>query len=640
MDDIGRHPLLVALGLLVLALVMLLLLWDWNWLKGPIERRVEAQTGRSLQIGGDLDVDLGRVVTVSADGLQFGNASWSKQPVMASADRLVMRIELWPTLIQRREIVIPELRLSRPQVRLETGPKGVGNWEFLDDSDDSEPPQFRQLWVDEGRLRFIDDPQRTDIDIALQSRAPTKPGVAPAIAVDGGGRWKGNRFRLEGHAESPLELARTEEPYRIDLRAAAGPTRARARGTLLDPLRLRDFDLRMTLSGQNLDDLFPLIGIALPPTPPYRFDGRLTRDSNTWRYDDFTGKVGNSDLGGSAHVTTGGARPMFKANLVSQRLDLDDLAGFIGAAPQSGRGEATNPELQALAAKQEASSRLLPDTPYELRKLRAMDADVRLKARRINASSLPIDNMDAHLYLDNGLLRLEPLNFGVADGVIRSNIRMNAREEVIRTHADIGVRGLNLAKLMPEAQLAQETIGRVGGKIAVDMRGNSIARMLGTADGDVAVGMGRGQISKLLMKLAGLNLAGAIRTKLTGDKPIPIRCAFGDFVAKDGLLTTRALVFDTTDTIVLGSGTVNLRDETLDLTMNPRPKGRSLLSLRSPLYVGGTFKNPDFKPDYARIGLRGAAALALGAIAPPAALLATTELGGGMDADCGSRSAK
>ncbi|HJR74581.1 MAG TPA: AsmA family protein [Luteimonas sp.] len=638
-DDVGQHPWLTLAVLLILALVLLIVFWDWNWLKGPIERQVEARTGRSFDIGGDLDVDLGKVVTIRADKLAFGNAAWSKQATMAAIDRMELRLELWPALIKRREVLIPELRLTKPDAYLETGPDGKGNWVFGPDTG-GEPPQFRRLWVDEGRLRFVDARGKTDIDIDLQSREARRAGAAPSIEVDGDGRWKGNPFKLSGRAESPLELANADEPYRIDLRASAGPTRAHARGTLLDPLRLRGFDLRFALAGKNLDDLYPLIGVAIPPTPPYHFDGRLTHIGNTWRYDGFTGKVGNSDLGGYAHVITGKARPFLKADLVSRRLDFDDLAGFVGSGRKSEGADSTNPELQALAAKQEASPKVLPDTPYQLEKLRAMDADVRLKAARINAPSLPIDDMDAHLFLDAGVLRLQPLNFGVADGDIRSNIRMDARQATILTRADVTMRGLSLPKLMPNGTLAQESIGKLGGKLDVAAQGNSIAKMLGSADGDIAVGMGQGQVSKLLMKLAGLNLAGAIRTKLAGDKPIPIRCAFGDFAVKDGVMTTRALAFDTTDTIVIGSGTVNLREETLDLTMRPRPKGRSLLSLRVPLYVDGTFKNPNVRPDYARIGLRGGVALALAAIAPPAALLATTELGGGQDADCGGKYAK
>src|SRR5690606_28777366 len=175
---------------------------------------------------------------------------------------------------------------------------------------------------------------------------------------------------------------------------------------------------QLQLSGANLEDLYPLIGIALPPTPPYTLDGHFTRDGEVWFYNDFNGTVGDSDLSGDANVDAGGDRPYLRAALHSKRLDFDDLAGFVGGAPQTGGNETSNPELAAQAAQADASARVLPDTPYKLDKLRAMDADVRLTAQRINAPSLPLDDMDAHLLLENGLLRLDPLNFGVAGGDI------------------------------------------------------------------------------------------------------------------------------------------------------------------------------------------------------------------------------
>jgi uncharacterized protein involved in outer membrane biogenesis len=137
------------------------------------------------------------------------------------------------------------------------------------------------------------------------------------------------------------------------------------------------------------------------------------------------------------------------------------------------------------------------------------------------------------------------------------------------------------------------------------------------------------------MEMAGIDLAEIIKFKLGGDRMIPLRCAFGDFAIDDGVMTTRALAFDTTDTILVGSGTINLRDESLDLTIKPRPKDRSLLAFRTPLELDGTFKRPLLHPDVGRLGLRGGIALTLASIAPPAALLATLELGPGEDASCG-----
>jgi uncharacterized protein involved in outer membrane biogenesis len=639
--SVRRHPWLVVLGLLLVAIVVLVALWDWNWFKGPIEHQVQARTGRRLDIGGDLDVDLGRVTTIRAGQLRFANAAWSKQPTMASVRQLAFGIEVWPLLFHR-QVRIPEIHLGHPDLLLEKGGNGVGNWVF--GKQGNTQAQFGRLWIDDGHLVYRDAAAKTDIDVQVASAAPGKGDVTPPIDVKGRGRWKGNPFTVRGHAQSPLALRDKQQPYRIDAHAQAGNTRAHARGTLVDPLQLRDFDLMLALNGQNLEDLYPLLGLAVPASPPYAFDGRLTRDRKgsdaTWRYHDFHGKVGDSDLAGDADVTVGGPRPFLRANLVSQRLDFDDLAVFIGKAPRTGAGESSNAALAAQAAREAASPRVLPDTPYNLTKLRAMDADVRWKARRINAPKLPLDDMDAHLKLDDGLLQLVPLDFGVADGHIRSTIRMDARKAPIRTHADIAMSGLNLGKLMPEPKLVKDAIGKVGGQAALSGSGNSIAKMLGSSDGSVAIGMGRGRISNLVMELAGIDIEESLKYLIEGDHTIPIRCAFGDFSVADGVMTSHALAFDTTDTIIVGNGSISLRDETLDLTLRPRPKDRSLLVLRSPLLVSGTFKDPSYRPDLKRVGLRGAIALALGSIAPPAALLATLELGPGKNADCGGRYAK
>lgn len=230
-----RHPWLTALGVITAALVVLILLWDWNWFKRPIERYVEAKTGREFHIDGNFDVDLGRMTRVSADGLRFGNAEWSKEKQMAKTDRLAFAFALWPAIF-KRDFRVPELRLTNPDVLLEKGPDGQGNWVFKNQDDTrGKQPEFRSLWIDDGRLRFVDAKGKTDIDISVDSEARSKEGTSgPPIVVAGKGHWKGNPFTLKGRGESPLDLRNEDEPYRIDVRAVAGPTKAHARGTLLD----------------------------------------------------------------------------------------------------------------------------------------------------------------------------------------------------------------------------------------------------------------------------------------------------------------------------------------------------------------------------------------------------------------------
>lgn len=624
-----------VLGALVLLLLVIILIFDWNWFKAPVERAVQARTGRAFHIDGNLDVDLGRIVTVRADRLRFANAGWSKQAQMASADRAELDIALWPLL--RGRVRIPEIRLTKPDLLLETGPAGhPGNWVF-GASDGGRPVVLGALLVQQGHLRFQDPAGRTEIDIAVDSQVGQRRhgDAAPPIAVSGDGRWRGNPFTLKGNTASPLELSESDHPFRVDLRGSAGSTRAHMRGTLTNPFQLRVFDLQLQLAGTDMAHLYPLLGIAIPSTPPYQLDGRLQRDGDRWRYQDFRGRAGDSDLAGTVQIDTAGQRPFLRADLRSQRLDFDDLAGFVGAPPRTGAGETANAEQKAQAAKLAAADKVLPSTPYDLGKLRAMDADVRWKAQRINAPSLPLEDMDAHLKLDDGVLLLQPLNFGVAGGDLRSDIRMDARKPTLQTRAQLSIRGVQLGKLFPDGKLAKEAAGAIGGEIALTGSGNSIAQMLGSADGNVAVGMGKGRISNLVMELAGLDLGESLKYLVTKDREIPVRCAFGDFGVRHGVMTSRALAFDSTDTLLVGSGTIDLGQERLDLLLKAQPKDHSILALRSPLRVGGTFKDPSFRPDFKALGVRGAIAVALGSIAPPAALLATIETGPGKDIQCG-----
>jgi len=629
---------LIAGAAVAVAILVLILLWDWNWFKGPVERAVQARTGRALQIG-NLDVDLGRTTTVRGDRIRFANASWAKQPQMASADRVEIDVRLWPLL--RGSVQLPEIRLSRPDVLLETAPdkNQPGNWAFLT-SGGGQRLQLQRLRISDGRLQFIDALGRSNIDLAVHSGQAKQADAAPPVLVQGKGHWRGAAFSLKGGTESPLELSNSDHPFRIHLDAHAGATHAIADGSLTNPFQLQVFDLQFQLSGQDLDDLYPLIGIAIPSSPPYQLKGQLQRDHERWRYEKFSGRVGDSDLAGDVEIDVAGERPRLTANLLSRRLDFDDLAGFIGAPPRTGGNETANAEQKAQAAQLAAKPTVLPDTPYNLGKLRAMDADVRWKAQRINAPRLPLDDMDAHLLLDNGLLRLEPLNFGVAGGDIRSTIRMDARRPQISTTLNASLHRVQLGQLFPDAKLAEQASGGIGGTIHLSGTGNSIAAMLGSSNGDVGLGMGRGHIGNLLMELAGLDVAESLKFLFTGDKQIPLRCAFGDFSVRNGLMQSRALAFDTTDTLVIGEGSISLKQEQLDLLLRPRPKDRSILALRSPLHIGGSFKDPSFRPDFKALGIRGAIALTLASITPPAALLATIETGPGKDADCGGHYAK
>ena len=190
----GQRWLAVA-GLLLAALVVLLLLWDWNWFKGPLERMVQARTGRALHIG-HLDVDLGSTSTLRADRVDFANAPWAQRADMARAARVEIDLRLWPLL--RGDLQLPEVRLVRPDVLLQTAPRPgePGNWDFLGGGNADRPLPLKRLRVDDGTLRFVDAAGRTDIQLAVHSGAPKQANAAPPLLLQGNGRWRGVSFSV------------------------------------------------------------------------------------------------------------------------------------------------------------------------------------------------------------------------------------------------------------------------------------------------------------------------------------------------------------------------------------------------------------------------------------------------------------
>lgn len=616
-----------ARGLLLAALVVLFVLVAGNPIaKALIEHQVRAATGREFNIAGELSVSPGVFrQTVAGSDVSLGNADWASQALMFEARRVEIQWVPWRLLLG--QVAITSVELDRPVLNLERDADLRANWRFSDEPvTDPLPrrfPDIGALWVEQGTFRLVEARRRTDLAVQVQSGEPTAPGRLPPLQVEGGGTYRDNPFVVEGRIGSPLHLvdADPDQRYWIDLEAEAGATRARASGGLHSVLQLQDFELDFAIAGADMAELYPLLGLAIPETAAYDLTGRLGRTGSTWHYRGVTGTVGESDLAGEISVDTGRERTLLVADLESRRLDLDDLAGFIGGKPQ-----AADPD----------DGRLFPTSVYDTRKLRSMDARVTLIAHQLTAPPLPFESMDAHLELQDGDLRLDPLDFGFAGGHFGGTVHLDARQSPMLAEIDMQARGLQLPRMLPEAEAAKSQ-GSLGGHVRLRGSGESIARIMATADGDTGLAMGPGRISNYLMELVGLDVAEMIRFKLGEDKEVPVHCGYADFAVENGVMTSRALGFDTSDTLVLGEGTVDLGEEQLDIALHPRPKDFSPFSLRSPLQLGGTLSDPEVRPQGGPLLLRGAAAAALYAVAPPAALLALVETGPGGESECGPK---
>ena len=140
---------------------------------------------------------------------------------------------------------------------------------------------------------------------------------------------------------------------------------------------------------------------------------------------------------------------------------------------------------------------------------------------------------------------------------------------------------------------------RAGGRppISLSGTGDSFRELMATASGESFVVVGKGEISNLLVRLAGLNVARALGVLVRGDKPIPVRCGLLDLAGEQGQMTLKTLAFDTANTVIYGEGKIDLRDEKINILVLPVPKDFSPFSLRSYIRIGGRLKKPSVFPD-------------------------------------------
>ncbi len=479
-----------------------------------------------------------------------------------------------------------------------------------------------------GQLRRF-DPSRfgTYPSHLINGRFAMNGTMKPVIRVAANMSMTDSRlYGLPASARGTFRSQQSDHPdVDVDMTMQLGDTRAAVKGIVKDPGALRAMDMQLTLSGRTLAELYAIVGVPLPGTPPYRIRGRLTHQAQAWELRQFSGVVGDSDLSGNFAIDRGRTPQFIKADLKSNVLDLADLSGFIGAEKTStGKVTTRNP------------SRVLPDTPYNLEKLRAANADIRFEGKRIAAERLPVTNMSTHLVLKDGVLTLAPLNFGAAGGTLVSEVTLDARSSVIASRADIRMQGLQLAQLLPRLKVAQASVGEMDARVKLAGRGNSVGAMLGSANGDVALAVGEGSASDLMLRLSNLDLANALLVLMRGDRNIPIRCVVADLAFQNGVMRPRQFVFDTAHTTLVGEGTANFAAETLDMRLVAKPRSNSMLSLRGPIVVSGTFAQPSVMPDMKRLTARGAAAIGLSAIAAPlAAIVPFVQLGRGEDVQCG-----
>jgi hypothetical protein len=252
---------------------------------------------------------------------------------------------------------------------------------------------------------------------------------------------------------------------------------------------------------------------------------------------------------------------------------------------------------------------------------------------------VPVSNIVLGLDLDHSLMKLSPLNFDMAGGHLSSDIRINARKQVVATDYDIRLSPTPIGKLFYKSGVEDAgTTGVITARVKMHGTGNSIRSSLATSTGRIAIILPKGSFWTKYIQLSEFDLGVFLQKLLQNElkKPVDVNCGLIAFTVRDGIAAADPILIDTDKNVMTAKGGFSFKDEGLSLAFRADAKKFSLFSGQSPVGIGGHFAKPEIQIITPQLITRAGVGVALGAVASPiAALIAFVDPGDAKSAACG-----
>ncbi len=407
----------------------------------------------------------------------------------------------------------------------------------------------------------------------------------------------------------------------LDLTAAAAGAVATLRGTagLSQGVGLA-LDLAASLHAPQLAALTAVVGAGLPALRDVAAEAHLSTPApGVLALRGLRVASAAGDLSGD--LALGRApRPSLRGTLVSTRIDGDALVLALqqtprlittpaatpaapsparpAPAPSAGAGQGAPPAPTAAAGP----AGVIPDRPLPFASLGAADLDLAFTVGALSAGGVTWSNAAGHLSLDDARLALDPFAATAADGPVTARLRVDGRAAPPTVSAAARVPDLPLAPLLAVAGHAGAASGLLGVDAALDASGASLRALAATATGHLGLSVVNGEVQDSVLKAAfapALRAAGIPAPALDGTTAV--RCLAVRLDLASGQGTLKALALDSARLRLDGDGTLDLRAETLALTLRPTLRlGGTAVGV--PVALDGPLGSPHARVDSSRGG--------------------------------------
>jgi uncharacterized protein involved in outer membrane biogenesis len=203
----------------------------------------------------------------------------------------------------------------------------------------------------------------------------------------------------------------------------------------------------------------------------------------------------------------------------------------------------------------------------------------------------------------------------IAGTKVEGNVGLNGAVSVPTLVAKLSASELDYGELLKQRGLTDIATGKLDANVDIKGAGGSVRALMASLNGMLFVKTENGRIDSSALNIVSSDVMSALPGFNSKDDKT-LRCGVVNFDIKDGIASAKSIVFETGGLSAIGVGTVDLREEKLNLVIDPRAKQTSLASAAIvPVTITGTFLEPEWALDKAALLGNTAGTVAKGAAA-------------------------
>jgi len=219
-----------------------------------------------------------------------------------------------------------------------------------------------------------------------------------------------------------------------------------------------------------------------------------------------------------------------------------------------------------------------------------VDLDFHISADEIQGTQFNIDTADAHIKIHNDILEINSASLIFDGGFVQVDASIAVDGKHPEINFDVQANDVDIGQLVSQFIENHSVDGDLTTHINVTGSGYSLADITASLDGDIAVALDNGVLHEANLALLNVDFLGWFFDHLIQKKQTDIHCAMSHHQINSGLAELKMLMIAAPDLEASGEGNINLKDETIDLTIYTDNK--SIFKPRTPISVKGNLSKP------------------------------------------------